>query len=302
MSDVNLILCLGKVLIAAAWTDGSISNAEMNCLKDLLFRMNDITGRDWAMLEMYMDAPVGEGERERLVGELQAAIRNQEQRSLVLKYLDELLHGDGEPSEAECAVIEEIKATIDSGGGVLGRMTGFMKGAVRKREKSMSEASNREEHFEDFMMNKVYYGLKQSDRSLDVPEPKLRMLCLAGGLMARVAHADGVIEASESISISRNLQKSWNLGASEADFVSEVALAEISMKLDYYRLVREFFANTNDVARDRFLGALFSVAAADGHVSQDEIEEIRKIAQALKLTPQQFVAAKNQVPREIRES
>ena len=63
MSESNLILCLGKVLIAAAWTDGHISNTEMNCLKDLLFRMSDITGRDWAMLEMYMDSPVGEHER-----------------------------------------------------------------------------------------------------------------------------------------------------------------------------------------------------------------------------------------------
>ena len=84
--------------------------------------------------------------------------------------------------------------------------------------------------------------------------------------------------------------------------MTEVALAEISMKLDYYRLVREFFANTNDVAREHFLGALFSVASSDGFVSNDEIEEIRKIAQALKLTPQQFAGAKNLISRAIRES
>lgn len=302
MSDANLILCLSKVLIAAAWTDGHISNTEMNCLKDLLFRMNDITGRDWAMLEMYMDAPVDERERERLVADLRSAIRSQEHRALVLKYLDELLTGDGEPSDNERSVIEGIKESIDGGGGLLGRMSGFMKGALSKRDKAVSGTPNREEHFEDFLMNKVFYGLKHRERSLDVPEAKLRMLCLAGGLMARVAHADGVIDSSETTSIAGNLSKSWGLGLSEAEFVAEVAVAEISMELDYYRLVRQFFANTNDVARNRFLSALFSVAAADGFVSNDEIEEIRKISQALKLTPQQFVAAKNDVPKEIRGS
>ena len=302
MSESNLILCLGKVLIAAAWTDGHISNTEMNCLKDLLFRMNDITGRDWAMLEMYMDSPVGEHERDRLVEELQSAIQSSEHRALVLRYLDELLHGEGEPSPNERAVIEGIKEDIESRSGFFGRVSGLMKGAVRKRDKSLEDSPNREAHFEDFMMNKVFYGVKQRDQKVDVPEAKLRMLCLAGGLMARVAHADGVIEKAEVESISKNLQKSWSLGASEADIVAEVALAEISMKLDYYRLVREFFANTNDVARERFLGALFSVASSDGFVSNDEIEEIRKIAQALKLTPQQFAGAKNLISRAIRES
>jgi tellurite resistance protein len=48
--------------------------------------------------------------------------------------------------------------------------------------------------------------------------------------------------------------------------------------------------------------ALFAVAAADGGVSNDEIEEIRGISNSLKLTHKEFIDAKLRIPREIRES
>ena len=302
MSDSTLILNLGKVLIAAAWTDGEISNAEKNCLKDLLYRMNDITGRDWSLLEMYMDAPVGEAERDRLVSELQSVIRSEEQRNLVLKYLDELLYGDGDPSQNEIDVIESIKESVSSGGGLFGRLSGFMKGAVKRREETGGDSFSREVHFEDFLMNKVFYGLKHRGHEINVPEEKLRMLCLAGGIMARVAHADHYIEESETAGIAENLSKSWGLGEEEAMFVAKVAVAEISLEMDYYRLTRLFFTKTNDEAREHFLGALFGIAAADGFVSLVEIEEIRKIAKSLKLTHEQFIQKKNKIPREMRHA
>jgi uncharacterized membrane protein YebE (DUF533 family) len=55
MSDATFILTLGKVIIAAAWADGEVAHDEMNCLKDLLFRLPGLTGREWAMLEMYTE-------------------------------------------------------------------------------------------------------------------------------------------------------------------------------------------------------------------------------------------------------
>ena len=39
MSGSNVILALGKAMIAAAWTDGTVNNDEINCLKDLLFQL-----------------------------------------------------------------------------------------------------------------------------------------------------------------------------------------------------------------------------------------------------------------------
>jgi uncharacterized tellurite resistance protein B-like protein len=52
----------------------------------------------------------------------------------------------------------------------------------------------------------------------------------------------------------------------------------------------------------RFLDVLFSVAVADGYASNAEIEEIRAIANALKLTHQQFIDAKLKIPKVSRET
>jgi hypothetical protein len=43
------------------------------------------------------------------------------------------------------------------------------------------------------------------------------------------------------------------------------------------------------------------VAAADGVACYDEIEEIRAIAESLKLSHRQFIEAKLKLPRERRE-
>ena len=70
MKKQHLILTLAKVLLAAAWADGEMSHEEINSMKDLLFRLPQLSARQWASLQMYMEAPVGDAERARLVDEL----------------------------------------------------------------------------------------------------------------------------------------------------------------------------------------------------------------------------------------
>ena len=70
MSRSTVIMPLAKVMIAAAWADGTISNDEINCMKDLLFQLPEMTARDWSELEIYIDSPVVKAERERLVADL----------------------------------------------------------------------------------------------------------------------------------------------------------------------------------------------------------------------------------------
>jgi len=66
MSNTSVILSLAKVMIAAAWADGVISNEEINCLKDLLFHMKGMTAQDWAVIDIYVESPVEAAERQRL--------------------------------------------------------------------------------------------------------------------------------------------------------------------------------------------------------------------------------------------
>ena len=305
MSDASFILTLGKVIVAAAWADGEVAHEEINCLKDLLFRLPGLTGREWAMLDMYIESPVGAAERERLVEQLQNELRSSRDKSLALQSLDDVVAADGIVSEEEKAIIEEIKSQIETANvSIFGQLGRVVKDSIQRREAALSSAPNREEHFEDFIKNKVYYGVQRrlelGQASLDIPEDRLRKLCMVGGLMARVAHVDLVVTHEEFEAIADSLRREWGISQDEATFVTEVAVSEVGPDMDYYRLTREYFTLTTEEERSQFLNVLFSVANADGFVSSKEIEEIRTIANSLRLTHKQFINAKLTIPKDQR--
>ena len=307
MAKPNLILTLAKVIIAAAWADGSVSHDEINCLKDLLFRIPDLNARDWATLEIYIDSPIEPEERERLLEDLQIALRSQSDKKLALSALDELISADGEITEEERAVAEEFKAVIESAGtGIVGGLGKLITGPIQRRSQAIAGAPNREAFLDDFIRNRVFYGVRrrlgENELELDLSESDLWKLSLSGGLMARVAHVDREVTEGEFDAMAEALQENWQLSSEAAAIVAEVAISAVAENMDYYRMAREFFSCTNEEERVRFLDVLFAVADGDGQVSHQEIEQIRSIARHLKLTHKQFIDAKLKIPRERRTS
>ena len=306
MPEDQVIMPLAKVIIAAAWADGELTHDEINSLKDLLFHMPDITARDWAKLEMYIDSPVDDAERERLIADLQSAMVSKRDKELAVTELDQMVHADGELTSEEEAVVEEIRTAIeDVDTGIFGGMGRLVRGPVSRRSQKVANAPNRELYFEDFMSNRIYYNIRLrldlvNEEDLPMSEAELRKFSLAGGLMARVAYVNRDASKAEYDSMRNALGKCWQIGDEEAAVVVEVAVSEISKDLDYYRLSREFFGSTTEAERLCFLDVLFAVADGDGRVSYEEIEEIRMIANMLKLTHKQFIDAKLKIPPDRR--
>jgi uncharacterized tellurite resistance protein B-like protein len=302
MADNAVIMSLAKVLVAAAWADGQISNEEINSLKDLTFHLPGMTAADWAQIEIYIDSPVGEAERARLVDELEAALKTQADKDLALQALDSLLQSDNTPGTAEQEIIDQVKADIQNAS--VSSWGRFVHGRTAKRSQVVQAAPNRELFMDDFVNNKIYYDVKRElaaeGDSPQVADAELRKLSLAGGLLARVAYSDRQVSGDESQAIITALQKHWGVSAVEAGVVAKAAAANIQADLDYYRLTRAFFETTNENERVRFLDVLFAVTTSDGRASYEEIEEIRQISSGLLLTHQQFIEAKMKVPEELR--
>ncbi len=304
MSDTSLIMALAKVIIAAAWADGQVTNEEINSLKDLLFRLPDMTARDWASLDIYIDSPVDEAEAARLIEDLKRNISSSRDKELVVNSLDELLAADGNVSEEERQLLQEIKDELEHADDrIIGSLGRLLRGPVQRRSQAVN-APNRENYLNDFIENRIYYHVRrriiESEANVDLPEEELRKLSLASGLLARVAFVDRDIKQEEKDGMSRGLQKGWNIPPQAAGLVVDVATNEIGKDIDYYRLSREFFESTTEAERLAFTEALFAIAAEDGFVTNEEIEEIRTIGLVLKLTHKQFIDAKLTVPREKR--
>lgn len=305
MADNTLIMSLAKVIIAAAWADGEIQFDELNSLKDLLFALPTLTALQWAELEMYLETPIPEGERAFLLAQLQDAIASADDKQLAYETLDKMLNADGVVTSDERRIAREIIHAIDSADtGIFGHLSRLLAGSVTRRMQTVEDLYSREKYFDEFVKNKVYYGVRRrldlGEAELEIPEATLQKLGLAGGLLARVARISEGITETERQAIVQALQSGWGITAQEAEVVADVAVADESKNLDYFRVTREFVLLCELDERKRFLDALFAVAAADGKVSAEEMDEIREVARSLKLSNETFVSAKLKIPREQR--
>jgi uncharacterized tellurite resistance protein B-like protein len=310
MADRSVILALARVIVAAAWADGELHREEIDSLKDLLFHLPhvgpargvELPGADWERLDMYIQSPVDAAERNRLIAELQATLRTPADRDLALAALDNLIHADGIVVDTERAVMQEIRTALQAVDlGVIAQIGRLIRGPVQRRSTAIATAPNREDAFEDFVKNRIYYlvreRLRLGNAELSVPDADVRKLSLAGGLMARVANIDRAMTSEERDTMIAVLQTDWGVSQVAAAVVAEVAVSAVANDLDYFRLTRTFFSSTDDDERVHFLDVLFDVAYADGRLSAEEQEEIRRIAQSLNLSQRQVNAAREHAKR-----
>lgn len=305
MADKRFVKDLGKLVIAAAWIDGELAAEEINSLKDLVFSLPDITGEDWNELELYIDARVGESERKRLLENVLSGVRSQKDKDLVLDTLSGLVESDGVVTEDEAALLDEVKVALEEKNtGILNNLASLVGGAVKKRNSGYRAASNRESRLDDYIQNAVFFDLvsemEARGKTITMPEEEIRRLCLAGGLMAHVAWIGETVSEREKAAIRDALVRHWGATEEKAALVSEISLNRVLKGIDYYRLTRSFFDCTSSEDRKAFLETLFDVANAAGRTSNAEIEEIRKVAQSLKLSHRDFIEAKLTISREDR--
>jgi uncharacterized tellurite resistance protein B-like protein len=297
------ILSLAKVLIAAAWADGEVTDDEKNCLKDIIFHLTgtaaQLSAKEWTVLEMYIEDPVGAEERARLVAELEDAIQSPAQRQTVIDALQQMVLADGVSGEDEQRVVEEVSQAVQqAGSGLLDGLNRLLGRSLSSRSATVAGAPNREAYFSDYVQNKVYYEtnrkLQEEGRSLDLSDADMRKLGLAGGLMARIAKVDEEVSDSEFASMVDIMTNYWNLDRDTATFVTNIAISSLDVTYDYYRMTREFATSTTLQERQSFLTALFLIAGADHGVSFDETEEIRLVARGINVTHEDFINAKLQ--------
>ncbi|MFN2175193.1 MAG: TerB family tellurite resistance protein [Anaerolineales bacterium] len=307
MAKENTVKAIAKVMIAAAWADGRITNDEINSLKDLLFRLPDMTASDWAELEIYIESPIDEEERMRLVESLRRELSSQEEKRLALDSLGEIVSADGEITESERALMDEISPLIESSDvSMLGPLSKLMRGSIKRHSRVVAEAHNREIYLDDFINHRVFYlvsrRMEMEGEQISVSDSLLRKLSLAGGLMARVAYVDRDVNESEFDAMADILEETWDVTPLEAAVIAEVAVSQIGAGMETYGAARALFETTSEEQRVKFLDVLFAVAGSDGFVTYEETEEIRLISKLLKLSHSQFIDAKLKISPDKRSS
>ncbi len=105
--------------------------------------------------------------------------------------------------------------------------------------------------------------------------------------LTRVALADDTLDDAEEAAIRRILNESSGLASAEVDLVMELAHNQVRA----HALASQAGDIFTPDQRNHFLSSMHAVAAADGEVSREEMDEITAIAAELGFPPGQVTAA-----------
>ncbi len=283
-----------RLFIALAWADGEISNDEMNYLKDFFFKL-DLTGEDWAKIEMYLEEPVLPEEAESLIQDFVQRLSGAREREEVIAFLEGLVSSDGVVKAEEKAFLERCTAIFRETGPasvLIGKIRGLFQDAVLKP----ASVSNREEELEDFLNNRVLFNvrrkLEREKLAIESDEKALAYASLFGGLLGHVAAVHEGISEKEAAVLKRRLKDTAGFDAEAIELIVSVVEASAARGLDPFRMTRTFYGLSSREQRQQLVDCLFDIAGADDDLAHVEIEAARDIAYGLKFSHKEFIDAK----------
>ncbi|HYR91815.1 MAG TPA: TerB family tellurite resistance protein [Terriglobia bacterium] len=276
-------VALLKVLIAAAWADSSLSQAELNYLKALAQKFN-LTNSDWLELEPHLEDAPSENEVQALFQDLLSRTATSSGRNEVIRHIERILNADAQITAEEHDFLEQYTRILKEASTVE-VLLGRMRGLFQKRPAAALV------DLDEFMRNKIFFKLRRRIGT-DQIAPEMYRLCLLGGLMGIVAQADGEIDARELEEIRRQLQFRGKFEPESLEILVSIIEEESVRSLDRAHLIAEYSRNLGFEERVEVLDLLFAVAAANGSLTHPELEELRGISSALGLSHRHYIDAK----------
>ncbi|HEU4344254.1 MAG TPA: TerB family tellurite resistance protein [Candidatus Binatia bacterium] len=286
-----------KVLACMAWADQEISRPEISLIGRLMHSFH-LSGDERMQVEMYLEEKVDSDEAKRVTRRFLSRVRRPAERKNLVTTVETLLESDERRTAEERAWLQELHdAVAESSGSFLldGLRSVLRIGAAG----AAGSGSGREAQLHDFIHNRVLFklrhrvGAKILERETN-PD-KLKELTLCAAFLARVGYVDEKFLPQEKQFIQKLLRDVWGVSLSLAEAVCGVAMEAVNQGLDLFRLIQETKATLSVNKRKTLLEALFALALAEGKMTGEEIEEIRKIAYGLEFTHREFINAKLKV-------
>jgi uncharacterized tellurite resistance protein B-like protein len=275
-------LVLAKILAAAAWADGRIEEDErdavMRCVRHLGLGEGDAES-----VRALLDRPIPRSEVEGLTAEfLEVTQAHADIRRQLIENIRAVLGDRSSLNDAEFEflgyVVEAIERDHESES-FLGRIKSlFTWGALRTQESRRSDVAER-----------LRDAIHLPRGANAIADPTRRdVATLYGALLHVVALADGTVSSDEVVHISDFLRRTFAYEDEDVDLIIEAVRIELNADIELFRLTSEFNRVTDQAARLELVEAMFALATADGSVTPDEVESIRRAADHLWIARRDF--------------
>jgi len=289
-----------KVLTTIAWADGEVTQSELNILKSF-YRKFNLDKDDLAELKHYLAAPVSKKEQTELYEQLVHELNSESEKEEILSALESMENATKRIGSEEKELVSQFRVLLEKPSITRKSFTSIRNLLGRtifshSREKDLEL----EKYFKRKVLKKVELKAARLDVKMNLPEDRLYFICLLGALMASVSNVDGSFDDSERKVIKKELSKHFNFKNKELRILFEVILEVTKQGFDFHEVTTELNNLVTYNEKVEITACMLAVGGADGELSHDEAEEIRRITKAMRIPHKVFIEAKMKVLSRLR--
>lgn len=289
-----------KVLATVAWADGELTNSELNIIKSF-YRKFDLDSRQISELKPYLAAPIPKKEQDDLFRSLVAELKSPKERKEIVKDLEAMAHADNIIKDEEKQLLEQFSQLVAETNFTkrsFGKIRNMFKHTILKPAREKDQRLNN--YFKDTVLRKVDLKTKGGRNKINLDDDQLYFICLLGTLLASVAHVDDRFDDREKEALKKRLEERFTFNKIEMSVLFEIIEEQAGKGIDRHDTVTEFNRLVSYNDRLNTVDCFFAVAAADGDISHDEMEEIRAITKTMRIPHKVFIESKLKFLNKIR--
>lgn len=121
----------------------------------------------------------------------------------------------------------------------------------------------------------------------------------AAALMVHVIHADGLLQESEEAKLRAVLSQAYSLKGVDLERLVEAGEEADREAIDLYAFTRVLKQHLDHDQRIEFIGLLWAMAYADGHVDELEDNTVWRVAELIGVDSRDRIAARQRIKASI---
>jgi len=289
-----------KVLTTIAWADGEVTQSELNILKSF-YRKFDLDKDELVELRHYLAAPVSKKEQIELYDQLVYELSSKSEKEEILTALESMEQATKRIGNEEKELVNQFRILLEKTS-VTKRSLGKIRNLLGKTifSHARDKNSDLEKYFKRKVLKKVELEAARLGVKMNLPEDKLYFISLLGALMASVSNVDGHFDASEKKVFKKELSGHFDFKKQEIEILFEVILELVKHGFDSHEVITELNNLVTYNEKVSIANCMLAVGGADGELSHEEAEEIRRITKALRIPHKVFIEAKMKVLSRLR--
>ena len=289
-----------KVLTTIAWADGEVTQSELNILKSF-YRKFNLDKDELTELKHYLAAPVSKKEQKELYDQLVHELDSSREKEEILTALESMEQVAKRVGDEEKELVSQFRTLLQKSS-VTNRSLGKIRNLLGKTIFAHARDKNPdlEKYFKRKVLKKVELKTIRQGIKMNLPDDKLYFICLFGSLMAAVANTDEHFSEPEKKALEKVLFDRFDFKGKELKILFEVISELASQGFDFHEVTTELNNLMTYNEKVNMTDCMFAIGGADGELSHNEAEEIRRITKALRIPHKVFIESKMKILSRLR--